>query len=59
MYDLNHYFQNSWAAKLPSSKFVANVDGKVTHIKCNVCNVRERRNKLLMPKLDYLWKYVG
>jgi hypothetical protein len=59
MYELNCHFQNSWASKLPSAKFVMGVDGKVTHVKCKVCNVMERRNKLLVPKLDSLWKHFS
>jgi len=59
MYELNHRFQNSWATKFPYAKFVVDVDGKVTHVKCKVCNVKERQNKLLVPKLDYLWKHVS
>jgi hypothetical protein len=59
MYELNHRFQNSWAIKFPCAKFVVDVDGKVTHVKCKVCNVKGRQNKFLMPKLDYLWKHVS
>jgi len=35
------------------------VDGKVTHVKCKVCIVIERQDKLLVPELDLLWKHVG
>jgi hypothetical protein len=59
MYELNHRFPKSWAAKLPCAKFVVGVDGKLTHVKCKVYNVRERQNKLLVPKLDSLGKHVG
>jgi hypothetical protein len=56
MYELNRCFQNSWVAKLPCEKFVVGVDGKITHVKCKVYNVKERQNKLLVPKFDSLWK---
>jgi hypothetical protein len=59
MYELNHHFQNLWVAKLPWAKFVLNVDGKVTKVKCKVCSVMEREDKLLVPKLDSLWKHVS
>jgi len=35
------------------------VDGKVTHVKCKVCIIIEGQDKLLVPKLDLLWKHVG
>jgi hypothetical protein len=35
------------------------VDGKVTSVKCKVYNVIEGKNKMLVPKLDSLWKHVG
>jgi hypothetical protein len=35
------------------------VDGKVTSVKCNVYSVIEGKNKLLVPKLDSLWKHIG
>jgi hypothetical protein len=47
MYELNRQFQNSWATKLPWAN--VGVDGKVTHVKCKVCNVMEMRNKFWCP----------
>ncbi len=35
------------------------VDGKVTWVKCKMCIVIEGGKKLLVPKLDLLWKHVG
>jgi hypothetical protein len=35
------------------------VDGKVTSGKCKVYNVIEWKNKMLVPKLDSLWKHIG
>jgi hypothetical protein len=35
------------------------VDGKVTHVKCKICIVIEGQDKLLVLKLDLLWKHVG
>ncbi len=35
------------------------VNGKVTSVKCKVYNVIEWKNKMLVPKLDCLWKHIG
>jgi hypothetical protein len=31
---------------------------KATQIKCKVCNVIDGKNRLLVAKLNYLWKHV-
>ncbi len=56
---MNCHFQDWWVTKLPLTKSIVGVDGKVTHVKCKVCIVIERQDKLLVPKLDSLWKHVG
>jgi hypothetical protein len=33
--------------------------GKVTQIKCKVCNIIDGRNRLLVAKLNSLWKPIG
>jgi hypothetical protein len=35
------------------------VDGKITQVKCKMCTIIEGGKKLLVPKLDLLWKHVG
>jgi hypothetical protein len=35
------------------------IDGKVTQVKCKMCIVIEGGKKLLVHKLDSLWKHVG
>ncbi len=57
-YELNCCFQESWVTKLPWENFVIAVDGKLTQVKCEVYNVMERWNKLLMPKLDFCYGYM-
>jgi hypothetical protein len=59
MYELNHHFQNLWVAKLPWAKFVVRVGRKVTKVKCKVCSITESQDKLLVPKLDSLWKHAS
>jgi hypothetical protein len=33
-------------------------NGKVMHVKCKVCNVIERQDKLVVFKFESLWKHV-
>jgi len=56
---MNCHFQDSWAAKLPWIESLMGVDGKVTHVKCKVCNIIEGWDKIFVLKLDLLWKHVG
>jgi hypothetical protein len=35
------------------------VDGRITQVRSKVCSDVERRDKLLVPKIDSLWKHVG
>jgi hypothetical protein len=57
-YELNRHFQDSWAAKFPWAEAVVDVDGRITQVRCKVCSDVERREKLLVPKIDSLWKQV-
>jgi hypothetical protein len=34
------------------------VDGRITQVRCKVCSNVERREKLLVPKIDLLWKHA-
>jgi len=43
---------------LPWVEFVINGDGLVNFVKSTVCSKVEGRKKLLIPKLDYLLKYL-
>jgi hypothetical protein len=58
-YELNRHFQDSWAAKLPWAKAVMGTDGRISQVQCKVCSFVERREKLLVPKIDSLWKHAG
>jgi hypothetical protein len=56
---LNKHFQDGWAIKLPWAKCVLGSNGKVPQVQCKVCTWIEGKDKLFVPKLDYLCKHVG
>jgi hypothetical protein len=56
---MNLCFQNTWATKFPWTKSMVGVDGKVHQVKCKVYNRIEGHDKLLVPKLNSLWKHVN
>lgn len=58
-YESNRQWQDTWAARLPWAESVLGADGKVRQVRCKVCSDVEGREKLLVPKLDSLWKHCG
>jgi hypothetical protein len=52
-------FQNVWAIKFPWAKVVIGVEGKMTQMRCRICNEAEKREKFLVPKFNGLQKHVG
>jgi hypothetical protein len=58
-YKLNKHLQDSWAAKLPWAEAVMGADGRISQVRCKVYSFVERREKLLVPKIDSLWKHAG
>jgi hypothetical protein len=56
-WEVNHMFHVHWVAKFCWSKPICGIDGKMKMVRCKVCSIVERREKLLMPKLDYLVKH--
>ena len=58
-YEGNQHFQDSWAAKLPWAESVLGANGSVAQVKCQICSDVEGREKLLVPKIDGLWKHAG
>jgi hypothetical protein len=44
---------------LPWAESVVGSNGKAAQIWCKVCTKSEGKQKLLVPKLDCLWKHVG
>jgi hypothetical protein len=58
-YEGNRHFQDSWAAKLPWVESVLGANGFVAQVKCRICSDVEGREKLLVPKIDGLWKHAG
>jgi len=59
MCDLNHCFQNAKVTKLPWVEFIVGVNERVHKEKCKVCRKIKGHNKLLVLKLNFLWKHVG
>jgi len=57
-WELNRVFQDIWATKLPRVKAMIDPNGKLSMVKCKVCNFVEKRDKLLVPKFDSLQKYA-
>ncbi len=47
------------AIKLPWVEAVIGPEGKMTQVKCRICNEVEKRKKLLVPKFDRLQKHIG
>lgn len=58
-YEKNRQFQDAWAARFPWAESVLGSDGRVAQVRCTVCSEVEGREKLLIPKLDSLWKHSG
>lgn len=56
-WEVNHMFHVHWAAKFCWSKPICGMDGKMKMVGCKVCSIVERKEKLLVPKLDYLVKH--
>jgi len=40
-------------------KFIVGVNGRVHKVKCKVCRKIKEHNKLLVSKLNSLWKHIG
>jgi hypothetical protein len=57
-YELNRHFQDSWAAKLPWAKAVMGTDERISQVRCKVYSFVEHGEKLLVPKIDSLWKHA-
>ena len=58
-YELNRHFQDSWAARLPWAESVVSADGTVRQVRCKICSEVEGREKLLVPKVNSIWKHCG
>jgi hypothetical protein len=58
-YELNGHFQDSWAAKLPWVEGVVGADGRITQVSCMICSDIEGREKLLVSKIDSLYKHAS
>jgi hypothetical protein len=58
-YKLNCHFQDFWAAKLPWAKGVVGADGRITQVYCTICIDIEGREKLLVSKINSLYKHAS
>jgi hypothetical protein len=58
-YEMNMHFQDTWVVKLPWAKSILGSNGKVVQIQCNVCSLIDGENKLMVAKLDSLWKHAS
>jgi hypothetical protein len=58
-YEHNKHFLNTEAMKLPWVEFVMGYNGKVAQVWCKVCTRIKGKEKLLIPKLDYVWKHAS
>ena len=45
--------------RLPWAESVFSEDGKIKQVCCKICSNVEGRDKLLVPKLDSLYKHCG
>jgi hypothetical protein len=59
VYESNRVFQDTWAARLPWAESMVTADGSVRQVRCKTCSEVEGRDKLLVPKIDSLWKHCG
>jgi hypothetical protein len=58
-YDLNRHFYDHWVAKMPWVEVVIEASRQVIQVRCKICLEVERREKLLVPKIDSLYKQAG
>ncbi len=59
VWELNQVFQDVWAIEFPWAEAVIGPYGKMTQVRYAICNQVEKGKKLLILKLDGLWKHVG
>jgi len=52
-------FQDSWVAKVPSAKLCVRSNGNLHTVKCKICSEEKKKDKLLLPKWDFLCKHAG
>jgi hypothetical protein len=57
-YKLSRHFKDLWATKLLWAEAIMGVDGRISQVRCKVYSFVEHRQKLLVPKIDLLWKHA-
>jgi hypothetical protein len=58
-WELNRVFQDIWVGKLYWLEAMMASNGKLSIVKCEVCNSIEKRDKSFVSKFDGLHKHVG
>jgi hypothetical protein len=58
-YDKSRKFQALWAACLPWAELFMGADGLCQYVKCTICSIITRKQKILVPKWDTLQKHGG
>ncbi len=55
---MTKHFQNIEVVKVFWMEYFSHFVSKVVQVQCKVCTQIEGKNKLLIPKLDFLWKHA-
>jgi hypothetical protein len=58
-YEANWHWEDYWTARLRWVESVLGRDGRVVQVCCKICTDIEGLKKLLVPKIDSLWKHAG
>ena len=58
-YEQNRQWQDIWAVRLPWAESVFGEDGKIRQVHYKICSDVEGKDKLLVSKLDSLYKHCG
>jgi len=58
-YESNKQFQDRWAWCFPWAKCITNDRGKVHQVRCAICLKIEGKERLLVPKLNMLFKHAS
>ncbi len=55
---MNKIYEDRWLVRFTCSKHVCAKNGRMKIVRCKIYSIIERRDKLLVPKLDYLVKHL-
>ncbi len=57
--EVNRIYDDHRVIRFTCSKHVCVKNGRMRMVRCKIYSIIERRDKLLVPKLDYLVKHLG